>query len=291
MDCTHRGRVPDTRVSTGPHTFAGGRIFLKISCWCDPHPHPHPHPSPNRLLKAHWPDFPRRGESWAALTIPAPADLADPRRTEFLAFQYNATAQWCARLSAAIRAADPARRITVGVQSGPVDPDTVTASACAPYIDFFSIHLYSSDANTSDALRAFFTQRLDALPGDAGVTDVAWEEFYPLTGSADVRSPWHHTRVPRFCAYPSPRRPRTIVYRSAPHGILLTCTYSPRLAQIKMEALPAICAAAAADIKRPLSVVARYSFYWGSASSLDMAPLQAAIYNEWLSIWAAARPW
>lgn len=63
------------------------------------------------------------------------------------------------------------------------------------------------------------------------------------------------------------------------------------LLQIPIEALPAICAAAAADIKRPLSVVARYSFYWGTAASLDMAPLPAAIYNQWLTIWAAARPW
>ena len=57
-----------------------------------------------------------------------------------------------------------------------------------------------------------------------------------------------------------------------------------------MAELPALQLAAAREARKPLNVQSFYSFYWGTAESLDMSPMGAAIYNQWLQIWAAARP-
>lgn len=195
------------------------------------------------LLRAHWPDFPRPGETWGALAIPHQGNASDARRPDFLTFAGEETGAWCAALAGAIRSQDPVRLVSVGVQFGSY-PDTLTSGACSSVLDFFSVHLYPrGDLATPQALEAYFTDTLNLLPPDLG-RNVTWEEFYPLA--------------------------------EAP--------------SIPMSALPSIQAAAAARARKPLRVQSFFSFYWGTAESLDMGPISSAIYNEWLGIWAAGRP-
>jgi hypothetical protein len=33
------------------------------------------------------------------------------------------------------------------------------------------------------------------------------------------------------------------------------------------------------------------SFYWGTAQDLHMNPMSAAIYEQWLQVFKAGRPW
>jgi len=33
------------------------------------------------------------------------------------------------------------------------------------------------------------------------------------------------------------------------------------------------------------------SFYWGTAKQLDMSPIGAAMYDDWLGIFGKGRPW
>lgn len=201
------------------------------------------YPTP-ALLAAHWRDYPRPGESWAALAIPAQGNTSDARRPDYLSFARNETTAWCATLAGAIRGADPSRLVTVGIQFGSVGPDTLTAGACSASIDFFSVHLYPrGDFATPAALEGYFQQRLDLLPPDIDKA-VTWEEFYPLAENPAV----------------------------------------------SMEDLPGIVLRASAAARAPLRVQSHYSFYWGTAASLDMSPIGAAIYEQWLGIWAAARP-
>ena len=200
-------------------------------------------PTPE-ALHAHWPDFPRAGETWDALVIPSPWAPGDNRRADDIDFTRNETKVWCATLAAAVRGADPTRLVTVGIQFGAEGPDTLTASACSDSLDFFSVHIYPrADFSTPHALEAYFTDRLDLLP-HAAARNVTWEEFYPLAESANI----------------------------------------------SITDLPSIMLRAGAAA-RPLAVQSHFSFYWGSAESLDMSGVGAAIYEEWLRIWAAARPW
>ena len=59
---------------------------------------------------------------------------------------------------------------------------------------------------------------------------------------------------------------------------------------ISFTMMPDIMKRAAARARSPLIVQSFYSFYWGTAVSLDMSPMSAAIYNEWIKAWAAAAP-
>lgn len=194
-------------------------------------------------LAAHWRDFPLPGESFDALLIPSASDPASCRYADYAAFTFNQTENWCAVLAGAIRAADPARLVTVGIQFGSVAPDTLTARACASAVDFFSVHLYPRDDFSAPVdLERYFTARLDLLPPVA--MNVTWEEFYPMGQNVNIT----------------------------------------------MQELPGIQVRAAAAVRKPLVVQSRYSFYWGTAESLDMSPVGAAIYNQWLGIWASSRP-
>ena len=116
------------------------------------------------LLKRHWPDFPRPGETWGALAIPKQGNASDDRRPDYLQFMLNATEQWCGALAGAIRGADPGRLVTVGVQFGS-EADTLTPVACGGIVDFLSVHLYPrGDIGTAAGLEAYFKARLDLLP-------------------------------------------------------------------------------------------------------------------------------
>ena len=228
-------------------------------------------------LRAHWPDFPLPGEAFGALAIPRAGDAASCRFADYSAFAFNETRRWCAALAGAIRAEDPARRITVGVQFGGEGPDALTSRACADSVDFFSVHVRAvggprprpqprpalmarppsptfpaprapqiyprSDFSSPQALEGYFTDRLNLLPENV-TKNVTWEEFYPLGLASNIT----------------------------------------------MEELPGIQARAAAAVRKPLAVTSRFSFYWGTAESLDLPPVSAAIYNQWLAVWAAARP-
>jgi len=195
------------------------------------------------LLAAHWPDFPRSGESWAQLAIPREGDAGDARHGEYAAFAARATGDFCAALAGAIRTADAARLVTIGIQMGAY-PDRVTGAACAASVDFFSVHIYpEARLGTPAALEEYFVTTLDLLPPGVAKT-VTWEEVYPLALNNSMG----------------------------------------------FAELPAAMLRAAARARAPLTVNSFYSFYWGTAASLDLPPMGAAIYNEWLAAWAAAAP-
>jgi hypothetical protein len=200
-------------------------------------------PTPS-MLAAHWKDYPLPGETFNALAIPAPSATDSCRRKDYTSFLFNKTSEWCSTLAGAIRAADPARLVTVGIQFGSTMPDTLTAQACKDSLDFFSVHLYPrGDFPTPAALQQYFVGRLDLLPTGTSKA-VTWEEFYPM-GQAQ---------------------------------------------NISMQEIPGILLRASSSIRAPLRVQSHFSFYWGTAESLDMSPISAAIYNQWLLLWAAARP-
>jgi hypothetical protein len=132
-------------------------------------------------LATHWPDFPRPGETFERLALPAGA--ADPRQPDFDSFSSVAMSRWCALLSGAIKEVDPARRVTVGVQMG-AEPDLTTSLACEESVDFFSVHIYPQPAfETLAVLEEYYVSLLNTLPAQqaGGPRAVVWEEYYPLS--------------------------------------------------------------------------------------------------------------
>jgi hypothetical protein len=122
-------------------------------------------------LAGHWPDYPRKGETWSAIACPAKS-RRDPRYGDYIAFHGALLSTWAQRLAASIRQVDPHHLITVGA----FDP-LVMADA----VDFYSLHLYpkqvASDRRFTAVNRAAWQRRIEALPADK---PLLIEEFFPL---------------------------------------------------------------------------------------------------------------
>ena len=59
---------------------------------------------------------------------------------------------------------------------------------------------------------------------------------------------------------------------------------------IAFDQIPSVVLGASNSIRKLLAVHSYYSFYWGSSDNLDSSPIYAAVYNEWLILWASSRP-
>jgi hypothetical protein len=111
-------------------------------------------------LKAHWPDYPRAGESWNKIAVSA-FDGKDPRFAEYAAWNTGVFAAWAKGLASVIRAEDATHLITVGA----LDPTPL-----ADAVDFYCYHLYPPAAGQGEDYlaksRADWEQRLAKVPQD-----------------------------------------------------------------------------------------------------------------------------
>lgn len=134
------------------------------------------YPTPE-ALRAHWPDFPRAGESWDAIAVPEPTPK-DRRYGEFIAFHGQTLHDWADRMRDAIRSEDRHHLITLGA----LDPRPV-----ADLLDFCCLHLYpqvTASADTfADVNRREWRRQLDRAPADK---PVIIEEMFPLHLSPGV---------------------------------------------------------------------------------------------------------
>jgi hypothetical protein len=122
-------------------------------------------------LAAHWPDYPRRGETWASIACPR-MSRRDPRYRDYAWFHRQLLSAWALRLATVIRRWDPHRLVTVGA----LDPEVM-----ADAVDFYSLHLYPKRVAPRRrfvaANRAAWLKQVEALPIDK---PVLIEEFFPL---------------------------------------------------------------------------------------------------------------
>ncbi|HQE26156.1 MAG TPA: cellulase family glycosylhydrolase [Phycisphaerae bacterium] len=128
-------------------------------------------------LRQHWPDFPRTGETWDRIAVPA-FDGKDPRFAEYAAWNRGVFAAWAQRLADAIRVEDDTHLITVGA----LDP-----APLAEAVDFYCYHLYPPAAGPGEdylaKCRQDWEQRLSKVPADK---PLVIEEFYPMWKPAGV---------------------------------------------------------------------------------------------------------
>jgi len=130
----------------------------------------HRHFRRERALSAHWSDYPRKGERWAAIACPKQSKR-DPRYRDYIWFHRELLSRWALRLTTAIRKADPNHLITVGA----FDPEVM-----AEAVDFYSVHLYPKRIPRQRfvaANRAAWRKQVEALPADK---PILVEEFFPL---------------------------------------------------------------------------------------------------------------
>jgi hypothetical protein len=122
-------------------------------------------------LRRHWQDFPRPGESWAAIAIPKP-DAKDPRYGDYFGLHAELMAAWSDRLANVIRAEDPGHLITVGALNPP---------AFARAVDFHCFHLYPDGVPAGEDFitvnRQRWRQRMAEVPDGK---PVVIEEFFPM---------------------------------------------------------------------------------------------------------------
>ncbi|HOB76173.1 MAG TPA: hypothetical protein PKG54_16795 [Phycisphaerae bacterium] len=129
-------------------------------------------------LRAHWPDYPRPGESWSSIAIPAFENKQDPRFGEYFAFQRPLLANWAARLAGIIRAEDPDHLITVGALNPP---------AVANVVDFHCFHLYPDPVPAGeDFLQTNARRWQERLSAITDGKPIILEEFYPLWVPAQI---------------------------------------------------------------------------------------------------------
>ena len=128
-------------------------------------------------LAAHWPDYPRRGETWSAIACPRETGR-DPRYREYVWFHRLLLSAWAQRLAASIRPLDPHHLITVGA----FDPEVM-----ADAVDFYSVHLYPKRVAAHQrfvaANRAAWRMQVERLPADK---PLLIEEFFPLNTPRQV---------------------------------------------------------------------------------------------------------
>lgn len=135
---------------------------------------------PDADLSAHWPDFPRKGESWANIAIPDERNGTDPRRAEYtLGFQRGGVRAFCENMTSAIKAADPSRVVTKG------ELFPAGAGVCGEFVDVYSLHLYPSPSmvNATAAQRAW-AKDVAWLPDDGKPMWV--EEYAPLNAAPGI---------------------------------------------------------------------------------------------------------
>jgi len=129
-------------------------------------------------LKQRWPDYPRAGEHWNHIAVPA-FDAKDVRFKEYAAWHRRLLPEWAGRLAETIRTEDPHRLVTVGVLLDPVP--------LADVVDFHCCHLYPRPAKAGEDWlaenRRGWRDRMAALPADK---PVLIEEFYPMGMPEDV---------------------------------------------------------------------------------------------------------
>jgi hypothetical protein len=123
------------------------------------------------VLAAHWPDYPRRGETWSAIAPPRKS-RRDPRYRDYMLFHRQLLSAWALRLAMQIRQADPYHLITVGA----FDPEVM-----ADAVDFYSVHLYPKRVGPGQGFvatnRVMWQKQVEALPPDK---PLLIEEFFPL---------------------------------------------------------------------------------------------------------------
>lgn len=128
-------------------------------------------------IKAHWPDYPRAGESWDRIAVAA-FDGKDPRFAEYAAWNRSIFAGWAKGLASAIRSVDDTHLITVGA----LDP-----APLAEAVDFYCYHLYPPAAAAGEDFlaksRTDWHERLGKIPRDK---PLVIEEFFPMWKPADV---------------------------------------------------------------------------------------------------------
>jgi hypothetical protein len=123
------------------------------------------------VLKEHWADYPREGETWDHIAVPA-FDGKDPRYKEYAAWNRGVFAAWARRLASAIREEDDTHLITVGA---------LNPTPLAEPVDFYCYHLYPQAAGPDEDYlaksREDWEKRLSGIPRDK---PLIIEEFYPM---------------------------------------------------------------------------------------------------------------
>ncbi len=122
-------------------------------------------------LAARWPDFPRPGESWEAVAIPA-FDRGDPRFNEYFAFHAGLLSSWAEELAAVVRTVDPNHLVTIGA---------LHPAAVAEAVDFHCFHLYPETPGAGGDFLAHNRDRWrQQLQTVSDGKPVMIEEFYPM---------------------------------------------------------------------------------------------------------------
>lgn len=163
----------------GCFDMSGGQRFCYVHYLCRQMSlqwtrHIHKRFASEETLRRRWPDYPRPGESWAAIAIPS-REAKDPRYGDYLALHAALMATWSDRLAGVIRAEDPGHLVTVGALNPP---------AFGRAVDFHCFHLYPeavpADQDFLAANRRKWRQRMAEV---ADGKPIVIEEFYPMVVS------------------------------------------------------------------------------------------------------------